>query len=131
VVSRRGESGYALMTAVMVLLLVSMALGLLGASLHLRMRLVRADGMSVILSALSDAAVAEAAAHLAESASYAGSPEREFGGGKIASQVYPLGGGVFGVLATAEYAGGKRIVEAEVVRSPGAARIRRWRRLPG
>lgn len=130
--SRRGESGYALLTALVVILLMSIALGLLGASLQLRMRLVRADGVHVILSALSDAAVAEAVAHLAESASYSGSPMHDFGGGRIASEVSASGSGLFTVLATAEYAGGKRVVEAEVVRPPGAApRVRRWRRLPG
>ena len=130
--SRRGESGYALLTALVVILLVSIALGLLGASLQLRMRLVRADGVHVVLSALSDAAVAEAVAHLAESAYYSGSPMHDFGGGRIASEVSASGSGIFTVLATAEYAGGKRIVEAEVVRPPGTApRVRRWRRLPG
>jgi hypothetical protein len=131
-VSRRGHSGYALLTALVVILLVSIALGLLGASLQLRMRLVREDGVHVVLAALSDAAVAEAMAHLAASADYSGSPMHDFGGGRIASEVSPADTGLFTVLATAEYAGSKRIVEAEVVRPPGAApRVRRWRRLPG
>lgn len=130
--SRGGESGFALMTAVVVILLLSIALGLLGASLQLRMRLVRQDGVHVVLSALSDAAVAEAVAHLAESAYYSGAPEHEFGGGRIASQVRPMGPTLFAVTATAEYAGGKRIVEVEVLRPPGASPwVRRWRRLPG
>ncbi len=129
---RRGESGFALLTAMLVILLVSIALGLLAASLQLRLRMVRDDAENVILSALSDAAVAEAVAHLAESAYYSGSPEHDFGGGRIASQVTPLGTAIFGVVATARFAGRKRVVEAEVFRPPGAApRVRRWRRLPG
>ena len=116
----------------MVLFLLSVALGLLGASLQLRMRLVRQDGENVILSALSDAAVAEAVANLSQSASYSGSPEHDFGGGRIASQVLPLGAGTFDLTATASFAGRKRVVEAEVFRPSGsAARVRRWRRLPG
>lgn len=129
--SRRGEAGYALLTALLVILLLSIALGLLAASLQLRLRLVREDAESVILSALSDAAVAEAVANLAQSAYYSGAPEHEFGGGRIASRVEPLGVGIFEVIATAAYAGRTRIVEAEVIRAPGTARVRRWRRAPG
>jgi len=129
--ARRGESGYALLTSLLVIFLLSIALALLGGSLQLRMRLVREDGQSVILSALSDAAVAEALANLAQSASYSGSPEHGFGGGKIASEVEPLGLGIFEVTATARYASRTRVVEAEVLRAPGIARVRRWHRLPG
>lgn len=129
--SRRGESGFALMMALVVILLLSIALGLLAASLQLRLRLVREDAESVILSALSDAAVAEAVANLARSAYYSGSPEHAFGGGKIASRVEPAGAGIFEVIATAGFAGRTRTVEAEVIRAPGTARVRRWRRAPG
>jgi hypothetical protein len=129
--ARQGESGYALLTSLLVIFLLSIALALLGGSLQLRMRLVREDGQSVILSALSDAALAEALANLAQSAGYSGSPEHGFGGGKIASEVEPLGLGIFEVTATARYASRTRVVEAEVLRAPGIARVRRWRRLPG
>ena len=56
---------------------------------QLRMRIVREDAETVILSGLSDAAVAEAVANLAASAYYSGSPEHTFGDGKIASTVEP------------------------------------------
>jgi type II secretory pathway pseudopilin PulG len=131
VVSRRGESGFALLTALLVIVLLSIALGLLAASLQLRMRMVRDDAESVLLSALSDAALAEALANLAQSAYYSGSPEHKFGGGLIASRVEPAGTGVFDVIATAAFAGRTRIVQAEVLRTPGTARVRRWRRAPG
>jgi type II secretory pathway pseudopilin PulG len=130
VVSRRGESGYALLTALVVILLLAIALGLLAGSLQLRLRLVREDAENVLLSALSDAAVAETLAHLTQSPDYPGSPEREFGGGKIASRVLPLGAGFYNVVATATYGYRTRTVEAEVFRPPGkTARVRRWRRL--
>ena len=129
--SRRRESGFALLSALLVIFLLSIALGLLAASLQIRLRLVREDAESVILTALSDAAVAEAVANLARSASYSGSPEREYGGGKIASQVTQLSPGIYKVTATAAYSSRRREVEAEVVRAPGTARVRRWRRLPG
>lgn len=128
---RRQEKGYALLAAVMVIFLLSIALALLGASLQLRMRLVREEGKTVILGALSDAAVAEALANLAQSGSYSGSSEHELGGGKIGSQVEPLGAGVYNVVATAAFGGRKRVIQAEVLRKPGEARVRFWRRLPG
>jgi hypothetical protein len=131
VVSRRGESGYALLSALVVILLLSIALELLAASLQLRLRLVREDGESVILSALSDAAVAEAVANLTLNPDYPGAPEHEFGGGKIASRVTPLGTLTFEVIATASFADRRRTVEATVFRPPDrAARVRSWRRLP-
>jgi hypothetical protein len=131
VVSRRGEAGYALLTAALVIFLLSVALGLLAGSLQLRLRLVREDAESVILSALSDAAVAEAVANLAQSADYPGSPEHAFGGGKIASRVTPASPGIFDVIATATYGSRHRTVQAEVFRAPGTARVRSWRRLLG
>ncbi len=127
---RRRERGYALLSAVLVVFLLSIALALLGASLQLRMRLVREEGKTVILGALSDAAVAEALANLAQSASYSGAPEHELGGGRIGSQVEPLGAGIYDVVATASFGGRRRVVHAEVVREPGVARVRFWRRPP-
>jgi hypothetical protein len=126
-----GESGYALLTALLVIFLLSIALALLAASLQLRMRLVSEDGVSVTLSALSDAAVAETLANLAQSGSYTGSAEHDFGGGRIGSEVVPLGPGVYDVVATAKYSRRRRVVEAVVFRAPGSAQVQRWRRRPG
>ncbi|HSS77545.1 MAG TPA: hypothetical protein VLV54_12470 [Thermoanaerobaculia bacterium] len=128
---RRGEAGFGLLMALMVLFLVSIALALLAGSLQLRMRLVREDAETVILTALSDAAVAEAVANLAQDPGYAGAREHDFGHGKIATRISSPAPGLFDVIATATYAGRTRIVEAEVFRAPGVARVRRWRRLPG
>lgn len=128
---RKREKGYVLLTVVLVIFLLSIALALLGASLQLRMRLVREEGRTVILGALSDAALAEALANLAQSASYSGTPEHELGGGRIGSQVEPLGAGIYDVVATATFGGRRRVVQAEVVRQPGMARVRFWRRLAG
>jgi hypothetical protein len=126
----RGEAGFGLLGALMVLFLLSVALALLAGSLQLRMRLVREDAQTVILTALSDGAVAEAVANLAQNADYPGAPEHDFGQGKIATRVESLGPGLFDVVATATYSGRTRTVEAEVFRAPGIARVRRWRRLP-
>jgi hypothetical protein len=130
--ARRGEAGFGLLMALMVLFLLSIALALLAGSLQLRLRLVREDAQTVILTALSDAAVAEAVANLAQNANYVGAPAHDFGHGKIATEITPIGPGLFDVVATATYASRTRAVEAEVFRAPGGvAQVRRWRRLPG
>ena len=130
--ARRGEAGFGLLVALMVLFLLSIALALLAGSLQIRMRLVREDAETVILSALSDAAVAEAVANLAQNPAYPGAGAHDFGHGKIATVVTQLGPGVFDVVATATYATRTRSVEAEVFRAPGVvAHVRRWRRRPG
>ena len=130
--ARRGEAGFGLLMALMVLFLLSIALALLAGSLQIRMRLVREDAETVILTALSDAAVAEAVANLAQSSGYPGAPAHEFGHGTISSTVTPIGLGLFDVVATVTYANRTRTVEAEVFRAPGVvAHVRRWRRVPG
>jgi type II secretory pathway pseudopilin PulG len=128
---KSGESGYALLTALLVIFLLSIALALLAASLQIRMRLVREDGASVTLSALSDAALAESLANLAQSGSYTGSEEHDFGGGRIRSGVVLLSPGVYDVVAIAKYGQRRRVVEALVFRAPGYVQVQRWRRLPG
>jgi len=129
---RRGEAGFGLLMALMVLFLLSIALALLAGSLQLRLRLVREDAQTVILTGLSDAAVAEAVANIAQNTNYVGAPAHDFGHGKIATEITPIGPGLFDVVATATYASRTRAVEAEVFRAPGGvAQVRRWRRLPG
>ena len=118
--------------ALMVIFLLSIALALLAESLQIRMRLVREDAETVILTALSDAAVAEAVANIAQNPGYTGAPAHDFGHGKLSTEVSSLGSGLFEVVATATYAGRTRTVEAEVFRAPGiVAHVRKWRRLPG
>jgi type II secretory pathway component PulK len=129
VVRRRGEAGYALVTALLVVLLVSIALALLASSLQLRMRLVRQEADVLALQALSDAALAEALARLAESSATRGVDKHPLGNGAIRSEVQFLAPGRYRVVATATLAGRERAVEAEVRRSPGRARVVRWRRL--
>jgi len=126
-----GESGYALLAALLVLFLLSTALAILGTSLQLRIRLVREDGQRVILGALSDAALAEALADLAQDPGYGGTPEHDYGGGRIGSEVAFLGPGSYRVVATATFAGRKRVAEAAVAREPGRARVVSWARRPG
>lgn len=141
---RRGQAGYALLTALLVLLLVSVSLALLAASLHLRMRLARQEAETVNLVTLADGALAETLAHLYAEAGFQGVPEHPLGRGKIKSQVTGSGAGRYTVVATATYAGKERSVQAEVVRTEGTkrdalgqprpfvrVRVTSWRRLVG
>jgi Tfp pilus assembly protein PilV len=126
-VSRR-EDGFALPGALLALLLLSVALALVAASLQLRMRLVLRESRSLTLTALSDAALAEALARLSENSSFRGAPEHAFSTGTLESEVHPINAVQFTITATAAYAGRERIVEAGVVRPPGqTARVVQWR----
>ncbi len=126
-IRRPAEKGFALLTAVFVLFLLSVVLALMGASLHLRLRLVRQEAETLSLAALSDAALAEAVANLATNTSFRGRPEHPYGGGLLTSRVEFLAPHRYRVTARAEYAGRGREVEAEVLRSPGLTRVLRWR----
>ena len=125
----RGDRGYALLAALVVLVLVSIALALLATALQIRMRLVRQEAEALQLGALSDAALAEALYSLTYDSEFPGKPEHAFGAGAIGSQVAKLGGERYLVRATGTYAGQRRSVEAEVLRTYQGARVMRWSRL--
>ena len=126
--AERAERGFALATALFVLLLVSIALALVAGSLALNLRLEREEAQSLRRTALADAALAEALAGLAADAGFPGADEHPFGGGAIGSSVEPLGGGSYRVLARASFAGLARAAEARVARSPlGEVQVVRWR----
>jgi type II secretory pathway component PulK len=127
----RSERGYALLTALVILLLVSISLALLAAALQVRMRLIRQEAEILQLGALSDAALAEALYNLTYDQNFSGKDEHDFGSGKIASEVERITAERYRVRATAIYAGNERTVEAEVVRTYRGARVVRWRRDPG
>lgn len=127
---RRGERGIALLTALVVLLLVSLALALLAAALETRLRLVRQETTALQLGALADAALAEALYGITHDAHFAGHPEHPFGPGSLASEVTPLGVGRYRVVARGSFGGQARRVEAEVQRTPQGARVMRWAKLP-
>jgi Tfp pilus assembly protein PilV len=125
----RKDDGFALAAVLLAILLLSIGLALVAASLQLRMRLVRRETQSVTLIALSDAALAETLAELSKDAYHQGVPEHGFGPGRLRSEVEDLHHGRYKVVATATYAGRVRTVEAEVLRPAGGApRVLRWRR---
>ena len=126
---RRGNRGYALLAALVVVLLVSISLAVLATALQIRMRLVRQENEALQLGALSDAALAEALYNLTYDAEFSGKEEHPFGAGAIVSEVEKLGVDRYLVRATGTYAGQRRAVEAEVVRTYLGARVVRWRRV--
>jgi hypothetical protein len=132
------------MTALLVLLLVSISLALLAASLHLRMRLMKQEAETVHLMALTDGILAETLANLYNQPDFAGVPEHPLGRGKVESQVTSVGLGRYTVMATAKYAGKERSARADVVRTESEKRdalgrprlvirvsVTSWQRLPG
>jgi hypothetical protein len=126
---RPAESGIAVLAALLVLLLVSLASALVMASLELRMRVVQQEARRVHLSALSDAAIAETVAELSRNRGYPGIPRRSFDDGWLESSVVDLGTGRRQVTARAGYGGWTETVQVEARFTPTSARILGWRRL--
>jgi hypothetical protein len=120
----------ALAITLLVLFVVSLALAILSLSLLVRLRTVRDESQGVVLTALSDAAVAEAVANLAADASFTGATEHPFGSGKIASQISPVTPTQFQVVATARLGVRVRAVEVQVLRTPAVVQVTSWRILP-
>lgn len=107
------EDGQILLLSLLVVVVLTAALLLIAATLQSRMKLARAETAAIRLTALADAALAETLAHLAADPAYPGLPEREFGGGTIASRV-DGGGAAVTVRARADYRGRRRTVRAAV-----------------
>ena len=125
----RGERGVALLLALFVVFLLSLALALVGLSLQLRMRLVQKESRDLRLELLTDAALSEALANLAQDRSFTGLAEHPFGGGTLASHLQPQGVNLYSVLATAGYGGRLRAIQATVHSGDGTTEVVAWRRL--
>lgn len=125
----RGESGVAMLLTLVVLLLLGIALALIAGSLAHRLKLAQNDAETVILSALTDASIAEGLADLARNANSPGIPQHKFGAGSIESRITPLGSSSYTLIASALYGDRRRNVEAIVQRTPEEIRVVRWRRL--
>lgn len=127
---RRSESGHALVLALLVLLMVSVAGGLLAGSLLLHLRTARFEADGVRLAALADAAVAASLAELAASPGSRGVIERDFDGGRIASEIGRPGPGRAVIVARVAYRGRVRRVLVEVRLGAAGPRVIAWRPLP-
>jgi hypothetical protein len=126
----RREEGVALAITLLAIFLVALALAMLSLSLLVRMRAVREESQGIVLSTLSDAALAEAMAHLAADSGATGVAEHAFGSGRIRSQVIPLGGSSYRIVATARLGVRVRAVEVQAVRTPFLTQVTSWRVLP-
>jgi len=125
---RRRERGYALLTALFVLFLLAVALELAASALLLRLRASRADAERTVLTALSDAALAEAVAlPWSGSETVASFNVRLPQDGDPAGRLWAVRGR-FEVRAAAGFAGRLRVVRAEVARNGGSAWVVSWAR---
>jgi hypothetical protein len=124
-----GESGIALLLTLVTLALVAISLTLIAGAVAHRLELTRHDGQTVILGALTDAALAEGLEALAVSAFSSGIPEHDFGEGKIGCEIAQLGSASFRIVASGTYGARRREIEAFVQRTPGEIQVTRWRRL--
>lgn len=128
---RTGQKGHALVTALFVLLLVSLAVALVAASMDSAMRGVRHELRSLKLTALTDAAVAEAMARLADSPGFTGQPAHPFGGGTLGSEVTKTGDTTWRIQAWARHGGITRTVRVDVRQTVRGYAISGWRRVDG
>lgn len=129
--SRRSTypSGQVVFVALVVLLLVGVAASLVAASLALESRHAIDEARRVQLTALADAAVAEALAHLAQDRGFPGRQESSLGGGSYESRTRSLGSDLVEVQVVARTGGWERRVRAVVRVAPTRARVVRWERL--
>lgn len=131
-VNSHRQSGVALLWALLATTIVAGSVLLVASAVESRQPPDRYDQRSVVLIALSDAAMAETLAALDSDPSYSGIQERSFGGGRISSSVGATQFGLRLVTATGEYLGWRSEVRAEVTMEPGPriVRIDRRRVLP-
>ena len=117
------QQGHGLLLALVVLVLMMTALGLLASSMRMSMWEVQRELRTVSLVALTDAAMAETLAYLAVDDGFVGVQERPFGNGLISSEVLPLGSDKVEILARATYGGRRRAMRAEVQLTPSGPRV--------
>ena len=130
----RREKGYSLIAALIVLVLVGAAASFVAASLSLHLRVTRQESIRIRLTALNDAALAEALAFLAQDVNFSGSIEYAFGRGFIASDITTLESGSeprVEILSSARFTGRIRRVRAEAKLTAAGPVVLSWTRLPG
>lgn len=127
----RGQEGHVLVTALFVLLLVSLAVALVAASIDSAMRGVRHELRSLEVIALTDAAVAEAVGRLTINPAFGGQPDHPFGGGTLGSEVTQTGDRTWRIRAWARHGGITRTVQVEVQQTVDGYAITGWQRVGG
>jgi hypothetical protein len=124
---RGRRAGFALLIALVVLLLVFEAGGLVASGLAARLRIAREDRSRVVLDALEDASLADALARLDADRGYSGVSERDFGSGHLWSDVERVGVQRWSIEASATVGGERRAVEAEARLDDAGLRVVAWR----
>jgi hypothetical protein len=126
--ARPSERGVALVFALATLTLVAITIAAVASQIQSRGAGVAIGERSVRLVALSDAAMAETLAELADrGAAFGGIRERSFPGGSIASSVRPLGEWEAEVIAVGVRDGWQSAITARVSLH-GAPRVVWWQR---
>jgi hypothetical protein len=129
-VARARESGAALVLALGAVALVLASVLLVARLLDTRQIASSYEQRSIVLTALSDAALAETLAKLSEEPNYTGIGDRDFGSGTIRSRVTTTPRGRKDVTAIGEYGGWQSIIAAEVYleEETGRPRVAKARR---
>jgi hypothetical protein len=131
VVNRTSERGVALVFALAALTLIAITIGAVTAEIQSRGVGVILEERAVRVTALSDAAMAETLAELAENGvTFPGVTERPFEGGAISSMVRPKGAWEVEVIAVGRRNDWQATVTARVFVKNGA-RILWWQRTQG
>jgi hypothetical protein len=123
------ESGVALLWALLATTAVAASLLLVAAVVASRQPSGQYDYRSVVLTALSDAAMAETLAELDSDPGFLGIEERQFGAGRVSSSVSATPFGLRLVTAVGEYQGWRSVVRAEIAIDPVARVIKVDRRM--
>ena len=126
---RPREQGFAVVLALLVLLVLTSALGVLVAALQIQAQAAQRQATTLQARALADAALAETLAELAWSPSFGGVERHQLAGGWIASRVQRSGRRAT-VRLEVEVALLRREIEAEVELRRRRPRVVSWRPLP-
>ena len=131
VADRRREAGSAMIMAILAIFLISGAVMVVGSHLQTRFADFRLEERQVTLIALTDAAMAEALAHLRSNPRFLGRAERPFAAGTIASTVVAGAGGELAIIVRATFAGWWSEARAELAAGPTGPQVVHWQRRQG
>ncbi len=119
----RREAGAALVLALLAVTAVAAAVLVVAGLIDARRVASGYEYRTVVLTTLSDAALAETLARLSEDPDHAGIDERRFGEGGIASSVGTTPAGTRLVTAVGSFAGWRSVLVAEVRLEDGGPRV--------
>lgn len=125
------QQGHGLLLALVVVVVMMTALGLLASSMRMGMQEVQRELRTVSLIALTDAAMAETLAYLADDDRFGGVLEHRFGEGLISSEVRSMGPKKVEILAWASYGGHQRSLRVEVQLTRSGPRVLGLKSPPG